>query len=153
MIRKTLVSVASLAVALIAAGSILYVRNTAPIVPAISPSDAANPSKPYVVKLHAQWCPICMLTKGVWSQIETTYAGQANFVVFDFTNDATTSASQAEATRLGLAKFFEENVGVTGAISVVDGRSKQEMASVQGIHGFDEYRAAIDEGLRAADRR
>jgi thiol-disulfide isomerase/thioredoxin len=153
MIRKTLLAVASLAVAVIAVGGILYVRNTAPSVPAISDSDAANPSKPYVVKLHAQWCPICMLTRGVWSQVETAYAGRANFVVFDFTNDATTSASKAEAVRLGLGNFFDENVGATGSISVLDGRSGREMASIQGVHGFDEYRAAIDEGLRAADRR
>jgi thiol-disulfide isomerase/thioredoxin len=152
MIRKTLLAMASLAVVLIAVGGVLYIRNTTPVAPAISAADAANPSKPYVVKLHAQWCPICMLTKGVWSQVETTYAGRANFVVFDFTNDATTSASKAEATRLGLRKFFDENVGATGSISVLDGRSGREMASVQGVHGFDEYRAAIDEGLRA-DRR
>jgi thiol-disulfide isomerase/thioredoxin len=150
MIKKTLLTVASLAVVVIAVGGVLYFRNTTPIVPVISAADAANPGKPYVVKLHAQWCPICMLTKGVWSQVETAYAGRANFVVFDFTNDATTSASKAEADRLGLGKFFDENVGATGAISVVDGRSKQEMASVQGVHGFDQYRAAIDEGLRAA---
>jgi hypothetical protein len=150
---KILLAVASLAVAVLAVGGILYARNTAPVVPAISSSDAANPSKPYVVKLHAQWCPICMLTKGVWSQVETTYAGRANFVVFDFTNDATTRASGAEAARLGLGKFFDENVGATGSISVLDGRTGREMASVQGVHGFDEYRAAIDEGLRAAATR
>ena len=151
MIKKLLLALASLVVVVIAVGGVLYLRNTTPIVPAISSADAANPSKPYVVKLHAQWCPICMLTKGVWSQIETTYAGQANFVVFDFTNDATTSASKAEAARLGLGKFFDENVGATGSISVLDGRTGREMASVQGVHGFDEYRAAIDEGLRKVE--
>jgi thiol-disulfide isomerase/thioredoxin len=151
VIRKTILTVASLAVAVMGAGGILYVRNTAPVVPAISSSDAANPSRPYVVKLHAQWCPICMLTKGVWSQVETTYAGRANFVVFDFTDDATTSASKAEATRLGLVKFFDENVGATGSISVLDGRSGREMESIQGVHGFDAYRAAIDEGLRKVE--
>ena len=151
MIKKILLTVASMAVAVIAVGGVLYLRNTAPVVPAISSADAANPSKPYVVKLHAQWCPICMLTTGVWSQIETTYAGQANFVVLDFTNDATTSASKAEATRLGLGKFFDENVGATGSISVLDGRTGREMASVQGVRGFDAYRAAIDEGLRKVE--
>ena len=151
MIKKLLLALASLVVVVIAVGGVLYLRNTTPIVPAISSADAANPSKPYVVKLHAQWCPICMLTKGVWSQVEMTYAGRANFVVFDFTDDATTSASKAEAARLGLGKFFDENVGATGSISVLDGRTGREMASVQGVHGFDEYRAAIDEGLRKVE--
>jgi thiol-disulfide isomerase/thioredoxin len=153
VIKKTLLAVVSVVVVATAVGGVLYVRNTTPVAPAISSADATNPSKPYVVKLHAQWCPICMLTRGVWSQIETTYAGQANFVVFDFTNDATTSASKAEATRLGLGKFFDENVGATGSISVLDGRTGREMASIQGIHGFDEYRAAIGEGLRATTKQ
>jgi hypothetical protein len=33
-----------------------------------------HPTKPYVVKLHAQWCPVCMMTKGVWSRVETSYS-------------------------------------------------------------------------------
>ena len=78
MIKKTLLVVASLAVVLVAFASVMYVRNPPPTVPVISSAEAANPSKPYVVKLHAQWCPICMLTKTVWSQIEVAYSGRAN---------------------------------------------------------------------------
>src|SRR5437763_1239461 len=97
MIKKILLAAALLAVVLIAVASVMYVRNATPIVPTTSPAEAANPSRPYVVKLHAQWCPICMLTKTAWSQIATTYSGRANFVVFDFTNQATMDISRAEA--------------------------------------------------------
>jgi len=151
-VRKALVVVTVLAVAIVAAGSVMYVRNTAPTVPAVSVAEAANPTRPYVVKLHAQWCPICMMTKAVWSQVEATYSGRANFVVFDFTNQATTNTSRAEATRLGLETFFEKHVGETGTIAVLDGRTKDETASIHGIKGFDEYRAALDTGLGAAAR-
>ena len=50
----------------------------APTVPALSAAEAANTAKPYVVKLHAQWCAICMVTKGAWSEIEKTYASRVN---------------------------------------------------------------------------
>lgn len=152
MIKKILLVVASLAVVLIAFAYVLYVRNPTPTVPVISSAEAANPSKPYVVKLHARWCPVCMLTKTVWSQIEATYSMHANLVVFDFTNQATTDTSRTEAKRLGLEKFFDENAGSTGTIVVLDGRTKEVTASIHGGRDFAEYRAAIDATLRAATR-
>jgi hypothetical protein len=54
MIKKTVLTVASLTVVLVALACVMYLRNTTPIVPVISSAEAANPSKPYVVKLHAQ---------------------------------------------------------------------------------------------------
>ena len=77
-------------------------RKATPTVAAISAAEAASPSKPYVVKVHAQWCSICMETKAVWRQVEETYAQRVNLVVFDLTNETTTDASRAEAKRLGL---------------------------------------------------
>jgi hypothetical protein len=91
-----------------------------------------------------------MVTKGVWSQIEAAYAMRANLVVFDFTNQATTDASRAEAGRLGLEKVFDENAGWTGTILVLDGRTKDVTASIHGSRDFAEYRAAIDAALRGA---
>jgi thiol-disulfide isomerase/thioredoxin len=152
MIKKILLAVASLTVVLAAFAYIMYLRNITPIVPAISSAEAANPSKPYVVKLHAQWCPVCMLTKPVWSQIVATYSRRANLVVFDFTNQATTDTSRAEARRLGLEKFFDENAGWTGTIAILDGRSKEVVKSINGSRDFDEYRSAIDATLRAVTR-
>ena len=152
MIKKALLFLIAVVVLLVVVGCIMYVRNAAPIVPAISSAEAGNPNKPYVVKLHAQWCPICMLTKPVWSQIEATYSGRANLVVFDFTNQATTDSSRAEAIRLGLEKFFNENTGVTGTIAVLDGRTRDATAVIHGIQGIDEYRAAIDASLRKVAR-
>src|SRR3989442_12176135 len=137
---------------LVAGASVMYCRNATPSVTTIFAVEAANPSRPYVVKLHAQWCPICMLTKTVWSQIAATYSGRANFVVFDFTNQATTDLSKAEAKRLGLEKFFDENAGSTGTIAVLDGRTKEVTASINEGRDFAEYRTAIDATLRAPVR-
>ena len=149
MVKKALVIVSSFVVVLVAVAGALYVTNPAPIVPAISAADAANPAKPYVVKLHAKWCPVCMATKGVWSQIDDAYSTRAKLVVFDFTNQATTDASRAEAARLGLEKFFDEYAGATGIIAVLDGRTKEERASINGSRDFAVYRSAIDTALAA----
>ena len=153
MIKKTLLVLASSAVLLVAAASVLYVRNATPIEAPISVADAASHSRPFVIKLHAQWCPVCMMTKPVWSQIEATYSTRANLVVFDFTNQQTTNRSRAEATRLGLERVFDENAGWTGTILVVDGRTREVTTSLHGDRDFAPYRAAIDATLRAGRTR
>ena len=152
MIKKALLGAAVLGAVLIASGAILYVSNAAPAVPAVSAAEAANTAKPYVVKLHAQWCAVCMVTKGVWSEIEKTYAGRVNLVVLDFTTEAKADASKAEAARLGLTKFFDEYGGATGTIVVLDGRTKDVTASINGDRDFATYRTAIDAALAARSR-
>jgi len=151
MIKKTLVIISSSIALVAAAGAVLYIRNATPVVPAMSEVEAADTTKPFVIKLHAQWCPVCMMTKGVWSDIATSYAGRVHLVVFDFTNDTTTAASRAEAHRLGLDAFYAENEGWTGTIAVLDGRSKVEKAVIHGSRDFEEYRTAIDTALLPHD--
>jgi thiol-disulfide isomerase/thioredoxin len=144
--------IASLAVivALVGLGTFLYARNATPTVPPIATADATAAGAPWVLKLHAQWCPVCMLTKGMWSEIEETYAGRVRLAVFDFTDDATTAASRAEAERLGLAAVFAE-VGVsTGSILVLDGQTKEILAWINGSREFADYEAAIDAALARA---
>jgi thiol-disulfide isomerase/thioredoxin len=153
MIKKALLAVAVLGAVLIASGLVLYARNSAPVVPPLSAADVARTGKPYVVKLHAKWCPICMVTTGVWSEIEKTYGSRVNLVVLDFTNDANTERSRAEAARLGLTKMFDEYAGATGMIVVVDGRTKEVTSAIKGSRDFAEYRTAIDSALQGATKR
>ena len=116
-------------------------RNATPAVQAIATADAAAAGAPWVVKLHAQWCPVCMLTKGMWSQIEERYAGRVRLAVFDFTDEATTAATRAEAERLGLGDVLDEAGFATGTILVLDGRSKEIVAWINGSRDFADYRS------------
>jgi thiol-disulfide isomerase/thioredoxin len=140
---------------IIALGTIafsLYLTNVTPKVPALSAAEAAATDRPWVVKLHAQWCPVCMLTKGVWASIEQTYTGRVRLVVFDFTDQETTAASRAEAARLGLTEFFAESGLATGPIVVLDSSTKEILAWINGSREFSEYSAAIDAALEDAAR-
>jgi thiol-disulfide isomerase/thioredoxin len=150
--RTALLAVVALAAALAGTGAVLYARNATPVVPAIATAEAAAFGTPWVVKLHAQWCPVCMLTKGMWAEIEQTYAGRVRLAVFDFTNETTTAASRAEAERLGLEETFEDAGFATGPILVLDGRSKEVLAWISGSRDFEDYRAAIDAALASAAR-
>lgn len=150
MLKRILVIGVAVIAALIGVGAFLYARNATPTVPPIATADATATGAPWVVKLHAQWCPICMLTKDMWSEVEKTYAGRVRLAVFDFTDEATTAASRAEAERLGLAAVFEEVGFATGPIVVLDGESKEIVAWINGSREFADYQAAIDAALTAA---
>ncbi len=148
--RKLLAVLLMIVVALGATGAILYARNGTPTAPPIATADAAAAASPWVVKMHAQWCPVCMLTKGMWSQIEQAYTGRVRLVVFDFTNESTIAATRAEAARLGLDELLEEAGYATGTVVVLDGRTKEITAWINGSREFAEYRAAIDAAIAAA---
>jgi hypothetical protein len=148
--KKLLLSGLAILALLAGVGTFLYTRNATPTVPPITTAEATAAGAPWVIKLHAQWCPVCMLTKGMWSEIEHTYAGRVRLVVFDFTDAATTAASRTEAERLGLAAVFDEIGNSTGTIVVLDGRSREISAWINGSRDFGEYRTAIDAALAAA---
>ena len=147
MIRKLLAAAAAVAVALGATVAVLYVSNSAPVVPALSAAEAAASTKPFVIKLHARWCPYCMLTKDEWARVEQAYAGRVNFVVLDATNEAAIERSRLQAERLNLRQFFDDYNGATGLMVVLDGRTKEVLAEVGGNAPFEEFQAAIDMAL------
>jgi hypothetical protein len=87
----------------------------------------------------------------MWSEIETHYAGRVRLAVFDFTDEATTAATRAEAERLGLTGVLEEAGFATGTILVLDGRTKEIVAWISGSREFDDYREAIDAAIDATE--
>jgi len=148
MLKKVAFTFIAVCVGLVGVGYIMYFANRAPVAPPISAAEASSPTRPFVVKLHAQWCAVCMITMSVWSQIEDEYAGRVNFLVLDFTDEQTTDASGVAAERAGLRRIFDE-AGSTGVVLVVDGRTKEITASIGGSRDIEEYRAAINAALSA----
>jgi hypothetical protein len=91
-----------------------------------------------------------MVAKDEWADLQDQYAGKVRLVVFDFTTNSTTDRSRAEARRLGLENIFDEFLGVTGSVVVLDGRSREIRHVLDGSMGDAEYRAAIDDLLASA---
>lgn len=149
MTRRRKWTAVVLVVALLLVGTVglMIALNPAPQVPAVSASEVLETKRPYVIKLHARWCVVCMLTKASWTTVQEAYAGKLRFVVFDFTTDATAEASRGEASRLGLSAVFEEYGGETGTVLVLDGASREVLHALRGHHPLEDYRAAIDAAL------
>ena len=148
MIRKLLAAAAAMAVALSATAAVLYVSNAAPAVPTLSAAESAAPTKPFVIKLHARWCPDCMLTKETSGRASSRPTpARVNFVVLDATNEAAVERSRLEAERFNLRQFFDDYNGATGLVVVLDGRTKEVLAEIGGNASFEEFRSAIDPAL------
>jgi thiol-disulfide isomerase/thioredoxin len=149
MLKKIGLILASLVILLTVLSVGMFVLNTAPKVPAVSRDDPATATRPYVVKVHAQWCAVCMVTKGTWAKLQAVYAGRVNLLVFDLTNKETTEASRTEAKRLGLEDFFEAHSGEVGSVYVLDGASKEVKGKISGSRDLAKYSVPIDDLLKS----
>lgn len=143
MLRKLLLAFAGGFGMLCVVGALLYVTNTTSPLAPIALADVERSTKPYVVKIHAQWCSVCQATKGAWEEVVEAYRDKVHLLVLDFTTEATSAAAVAEAKRLGLDAVIDNYHGATGLVVIVDGRTK-EMTDVGGIVSATAYRAAID---------
>ncbi len=76
--------------------------------------------KPVVVDVFATWCPGCKNIAPTLSQLKQEYSGKVNFVVLDVTDQAKLKETQAQAEKLGLAKFLEANKSKTSTVAIVD---------------------------------
>ena len=148
MLNKKRWLIRGLVIGLVAGcGLLMFALNGAPKVPPVTRGDSAVESRPFVIKIHARWCPVCMLTKGSWAKLQRSYADRVNLLVFDLTTKASTRESRAEASRLGLEHFFEEHSGDVGSVYILDGSSNEVRASIRGVAKLADYTAAIDENL------
>ena len=76
--------------------------------------------KPVVVDIYASWCPACKNVAPTLSQLKKEYAGKANFVVLDVSDQAKASQAAAKARQLGLGQYFDANKSQTGMIAIID---------------------------------
>ena len=105
-------------------------------------------SKPYVVKIHADWCGTCKKLARVWEGIVSSLEEQATIVTFDVTDRAAYEHSRDEAERLGIGEFFAEYRKRTGAVAILDCKTREPVEILIGEPDVARYREALS---RAAD--
>ena len=109
----------------------------------------AEADRPYVIKVHADWCGTCTRLNPVWSQLESRYGERAELVLLDVTDREAVARSRASAERLGIVDFFDAHKSKTGVIAVLDS-SRQPIVVWKGETALEKYAVVIDRTLAAA---
>jgi thiol-disulfide isomerase/thioredoxin len=99
--------------------------------------------KPYVVKIHADWCASCKALESVWQRIETDLGDRATTVTLDVSDRVAYMESQATAEHLGIQEFFQEYRSRTGTIAVLDCNTHEPVAIMSAERDFEKYREAV----------
>ena len=100
-------------------------------------------SKPYVVKIHADWCASCKASKSTWAQVQSDLSTQATLVTLDVTDRVAFQESRLQAERLGISEFFQQYRSKTGTFAVLDCRTRVPVAKLTGERSLARYREAI----------
>lgn len=102
--------------------------------------EAAVEGKPYVVKIHADWCGTCTKLNPTFEALQQKYGDRANLVELDVTDKDTLASATAEAKRLGIQDFFDRYKGRTGTIGVLlaDGETVRVLKGETDLTRYDE---------------
>jgi thiol-disulfide isomerase/thioredoxin len=106
------------------------------------PADA-DKSRPFVVKVHADWCGTCTKLNPTWEEMQVKIGDDARFVIFDLTDKQAVLHSRAEAERLGLTPFLTRHKRSTGTIAVLDGASREPVIVLRGDTDVAKYEEAV----------
>lgn len=106
-------------------------------------SAAKDVSKPFVVKIHADWCGTCRMLEPTLAALDEKMGASARVVVLDVTNRKTYAAATIEAKRLGIESFFEQYKSKTGIVGVLDGSTRETLAILSGELDVAVYERAL----------
>lgn len=126
---------------------LLAVLVVGPRVAGAAPTEP-DAQRPFVVKIHADWCGTCTRLAPTWTRIEQELGGRARLVVFDVSDRKTLGRSRELAEELGLGDFFERHRGGTGVIAVLDGATGEPVALHKGEADYAVYERAVEAARR-----
>ncbi len=104
--------------------------------------------KPVVVEIYASWCPACKNVAPTVAQLRKQYAGKANFLVFDVSDQGSTSRSKNAAQQAGLSQFFSQNISQTGLVAIIDPATGNVLAQHRNNPDKSDYVSVLDAAIR-----
>jgi thiol-disulfide isomerase/thioredoxin len=104
--------------------------------------------KPVVVEIYASWCPACKNVAPTVSQLKKQYAGKANFLVFDVSDQSSTSRSRNAAQQAGLGQFFSQNISQTGLVAIIDPATGNVLVQHRNNPDKSDYTSVLDAAIR-----
>jgi len=105
----------------------------------------ADASKPFLVKIHADWCGTCTRMNPTFEALQQKVGSETRIVVLDVTDKSTTAAARAEAERLGVTGFFDQYKSKTGTVGVLRGDSREVVQVIKGATDPGRYVTALEQ--------
>jgi thiol-disulfide isomerase/thioredoxin len=110
----------------------------------------ADASKPFLVKIHADWCGTCARMNPTFEALEQKLGDQTRIVVLDVTDKETVAASRSEADRLGIRTFFDQYKSRTGTVGVLRGDTRETVALLSGETDVARYEEVLKRARSAS---
>ena len=106
-------------------------------------SAADDASKPFVVKIHADWCWTCQRRDSTIEALRKRTGDDARIVVLDVTDRESLVRATAEADRLRIRAFFDAYKSKTGTVGILDGVTREPVSVLKGETDVAKYEAAL----------
>ncbi len=106
-------------------------------------SAADDASKPFVVKIHADWCGTCQKLNATLEDLRQRTGDDARIVVLDVTDRESLARATAEADRLRIRAFFDAYKSKTGTVGILDGVTREPVSVLKGETDVAKYEAAL----------
>jgi thiol-disulfide isomerase/thioredoxin len=106
-------------------------------------SAADDASKPFVVKIHADWCGTCQRLEATIEALRERTGDDVRIVVLDVTDRESLARATAEADRLRIRAFFDAYKSKTGTVGILDGVTREPVSVLKGETDVAKYEAAL----------
>jgi thiol-disulfide isomerase/thioredoxin len=103
--------------------------------------------KPVVVNIYGSWCGGCKNIAPTLSKLKQQYGKKANFVVFDVTDQQTTTIAKNTAARLGLSNFFNAYKTQTSTVAIIDPATGKVTKMFQNNADLVAYTSVLDRSI------
>ena len=118
----------------------------------VPPADHEDDPAIYAVVFAAEWCGKCKILEPKLMPVMQSMMEDENvqFVMLDFTNQETTSASEATAGSLDLAEIYDANKGKTGFVLLIDADSGEVLDTILSNDDTAGIRSKISSAVSSA---
>ena len=140
--KKTLILLMISSTVLIASGNSVFAGEK-PNPSKTETSEKKTEAKPIVAVIKASWCPACQKIDPTVQAVMKKHGDQAQWVVFDISDKASSKVALAKAKELGLEAFFKQYGTKTATVAILHPETKKVLKVFMAEGNKEKYTEAL----------